>query len=47
MNVKKNIIALVAATLAIPSGFRMVIDKGFERGGNPADIADEVPKRPA
>ncbi len=27
------------ATLAIPAGFRMVIDRGFAAGGDPADIA--------
>ena len=33
------LIVTASATLAIPSGFRLIIDKGFERGGNPADIA--------
>ncbi len=33
------LVITASATLAIPSGFRMVIDRGFERGGNPADIA--------
>ncbi len=28
-----------AATLAIPAGFRLIIDRGFSEGGNPADIA--------
>jgi ATP-binding cassette subfamily B protein len=28
-----------SATLAIPNGFKLVIDKGFARGGHPADIA--------
>ncbi|OJW69566.1 MAG: ABC transporter [Sphingomonadales bacterium 63-6] len=28
-----------AATLAIPAGFRLIIDRGFAEGGNPADIA--------
>ena len=28
-----------AATLAIPAGFKMVIDRGFAEGGDPADIA--------
>ena len=28
-----------SATLAIPAGFRLVIDRGFANGGNPADIA--------
>jgi ATP-binding cassette subfamily B protein len=28
-----------AATLAIPSGFRLIIDRGFGVGGNPDDIA--------
>ena len=27
-----------AATLAIPSGFRLIIDRGFAEGGDPADI---------
>ena len=27
-----------AATLAIPSGFRLIIDRGFGSGGDPADI---------
>ena len=27
------------ATLAIPSGFRLIIDRGFAAGGNPADIS--------
>ena len=27
-----------AATLAIPAGFRLIIDRGFAQGGNPADI---------
>ncbi|SMQ68799.1 ATP-binding cassette, subfamily B [Altererythrobacter xiamenensis] len=27
------------ATLAIPAGFKMVIDRGFAEGGDPADIA--------
>ncbi len=28
-----------AATLAIPAGFRLIIDRGFAEGGNPQDIA--------
>ena len=28
-----------AATLAIPAGFKMIIDRGFASGGDPADIA--------
>ena len=28
-----------AATLAIPSGFKLIIDRGFAAGGDPADIA--------
>jgi ATP-binding cassette subfamily B protein len=28
-----------AATLAIPAGFKMIIDRGFAAGGDPADIA--------
>ena len=41
----KVALALVAllitasATLAIPNGFRMIIDRGFGEGGDPADIA--------
>ena len=27
-----------SATLAIPAGFRLVIDRGFSAGGDPADI---------
>lgn len=33
------LIVTAAATLAIPAGFRLIIDRGFARGGNPADIA--------
>ena len=35
------LIALVitaAATLAIPSGFRLIIDRGFAEGADPAEI---------
>jgi ATP-binding cassette subfamily B protein len=32
------LVVTASATLAIPAGFRMVIDKGFASGGNPADI---------
>jgi ATP-binding cassette subfamily B protein len=28
-----------SATLAIPNGFKLVIDKGFSRGGHPSDIS--------
>ncbi|OYX44072.1 MAG: ABC transporter, partial [Sphingomonadales bacterium 32-64-22] len=37
-----SLVALVvtaAATLAIPAGFRLIIDRGFAEGGNPEDIA--------
>ncbi|WP_210413475.1 ABC transporter transmembrane domain-containing protein [Altererythrobacter sp. TH136] len=39
------VLALIAltitagATLAIPSGFKLIIDRGFSAGGDPADIA--------
>jgi len=33
------LIVTASATLAIPAGFRLVIDRGFANGGNPADIA--------
>ena len=33
------LITTAAATLAIPAGFRLVIDQGFSGGGNPDDIA--------
>ena len=32
------LIVTAAATLAIPSGFRLIIDRGFAKGGDPADI---------
>ncbi len=32
------LVVTASATLAIPSGFRLIIDRGFERGGDPADI---------
>nr|WP_246381434.1 ABC transporter transmembrane domain-containing protein [Novosphingobium chloroacetimidivorans] len=32
------LIVTASATLAIPAGFRLVIDRGFGNGGNPADI---------
>jgi ATP-binding cassette subfamily B protein len=32
------LLVTASATLAIPNGFKLVIDKGFARGGNPADI---------
>lgn len=32
------LIVTASATLAIPSGFRLIIDRGFSRGGDPADI---------
>jgi ATP-binding cassette, subfamily B, bacterial len=32
------LIVTASATLAIPAGFRLVIDRGFGEGGNPADI---------
>ncbi len=34
-----SLLITASATLAIPSGFKLIIDKGFSRGGNPADIA--------
>ena len=34
-----SLLITASATLAIPSGFKLIIDKGFARGGNPADIA--------
>jgi len=33
------LIVTACATLAIPAGFRLVIDRGFGEGGNPAHIA--------
>ncbi len=33
-----SLVCASAATLAIPSGFKLVIDKGFSAGGDPADI---------
>ena len=33
-----SLVVTATATLAIPSGFRLIIDRGFERGGDPADI---------
>src|SRR5512145_2922037 len=33
------LLVTAAATLAIPAGFRLIIDRGFARGGDPADIA--------
>lgn len=32
------LVVTATATLAIPAGFRLVIDRGFGEGGNPADI---------
>ncbi len=32
------LVVTASATLAIPAGFRLVIDRGFGQGGNPADI---------
>jgi len=32
------LLVTAAATLAIPAGFRLIIDRGFAQGGNPADI---------
>ncbi len=32
------LIVTALATLAIPAGFRLIIDRGFAAGGNPADI---------
>ena len=32
------LVVTASATLAIPSGFRLIIDRGFERGGDPSDI---------
>jgi ATP-binding cassette subfamily B protein len=32
------LVVTASATLAIPAGFRLVIDRGFGEGGNPADI---------
>ncbi|MCK9540787.1 MAG: ABC transporter transmembrane domain-containing protein [Novosphingobium sp.] len=32
------LLVTAGATLAIPSGFRLIIDRGFAAGGNPADI---------
>lgn len=33
------LVITAAATLAIPAGFKLVIDRGFAAGGDPADIA--------
>jgi len=33
------LVVTASATLAIPAGFRLIIDRGFAGGGNPADIA--------
>ncbi|MEO5587032.1 MAG: ABC transporter transmembrane domain-containing protein [Novosphingobium sp.] len=33
-----SLLVTASATLAIPSGFRLIIDRGFARGGDPADI---------
>ena len=33
-----SLVVTASATLAIPSGFRLIIDRGFERGGDPGDI---------
>ncbi|MDE8650932.1 ABC transporter transmembrane domain-containing protein [Novosphingobium album (ex Liu et al. 2023)] len=33
------LVITASATLAIPAGFRLIIDRGFSQGGNPADIA--------
>ncbi len=33
------LLVTASATLAIPSGFRLIIDRGFASGGNPEDIA--------
>ncbi|PEQ14533.1 ABC transporter [Novosphingobium sp. PC22D] len=33
------LVVTALATLAIPAGFRLIIDRGFGEGGNPADIA--------
>ncbi len=33
------LIVTAAATLAIPAGFKLIIDRGFAAGGDPADIA--------
>lgn len=32
------LLVTASATLAIPSGFRLIIDRGFARGGDPSDI---------
>ena len=32
------LVVTALATLAIPAGFRLIIDRGFAAGGNPADI---------
>jgi ATP-binding cassette, subfamily B, bacterial len=32
------LVITASATLAIPSGFRLIIDRGFAEGGDPADI---------
>ena len=34
-----SLVVTALATLAIPNGFKLVIDRGFARGGDPADIA--------
>ena len=33
------LVVTALATLAIPAGFRLIIDRGFAQGGNPEDIA--------
>jgi ATP-binding cassette subfamily B protein len=33
-----SLLVTASATLAIPSGFRLIIDRGFAEGGDPADI---------
>jgi ATP-binding cassette subfamily B protein len=33
------LVVTALATLAIPAGFRLIIDRGFAAGGNPSDIA--------
>lgn len=32
------LLVTAAATLAIPAGFRLIIDRGFAEGSNPAEI---------
>lgn len=34
-----SLIVTASATLAIPSGFKLIIDRGFGAGGNPHDVA--------